>query len=44
MVKEHTPYRELGEAAYTQQQRQRAIKRLTQQAKQLGYTLTAQPV
>jgi transposase len=43
MVKDHAPYKELGEAAYTQQQRQRAVKRLKQQAKQLGYTLMAQP-
>jgi hypothetical protein len=43
MVKERRNYCELGEAAYTQQQRQRAVKRLKQQARQLGYTLTAQP-
>jgi hypothetical protein len=43
MVKERTPYHELGEVGYTKQQEARMLKRLKQQAKRLGYTLTAQP-
>jgi transposase len=42
MVRERTTYRELGETEYTQQQEQRMLKRLKQQAKRLGYTLTPQ--
>ena len=42
MVKEHVPYKEFGEAAYTQAQQARTLKRLKQQAKHLGYTLVAQ--
>ncbi len=44
MVKERKPYHELGEVGYTTQQEARMLKRLKQQAKRLGYTLTAQPV
>jgi transposase len=43
MVKDHAPYKELGEAAYTQAQQARTLKRLKQRAKQLGYTLVTQP-
>jgi len=39
MVKERVPYRDLGEDDYTKQHRDRALKRLQRQAKQLGYTL-----
>jgi len=42
MVRERTTYREVGETEYTQQQEQRMLKRLKQQAKRLGYTLTLQ--
>ncbi len=42
MVCERTTYREVGESEYTQQQEQRMLKRLKQQAKRLGYTLTLQ--
>lgn len=42
MVKDRAPYKELGEAAYTQAQQARTLKRLKQQAKHLGYTLVAQ--
>ncbi len=42
MVRERTTYREVGEPEYTQQQEQRILKRLKQQAKRLGYTLTLQ--
>jgi transposase len=43
LVKERKPYHELGEVGYTKQQEARMLKRLKQQAKRLGYTLTAQP-
>ncbi len=39
MVKERTPYRDLGEEYYTTQNQARALKRLQHQATQLGYTL-----
>jgi len=39
MVKERTPFRDLGEAYYTRQQQERTLKRLHRQAQQLGYTL-----
>jgi len=42
MVRERTTYREVGETEYTQQQEQRVLKRLKQQAKRLGYTLRLQ--
>jgi transposase len=42
MVTKREPYREAGEAAYTQQQKDRFLKRLKRQAKQLGYVLTPQ--
>ena len=42
MVRERTVYREVGEPEYTQQQEQRMLKHLKQQAKRLGYTLTPQ--
>ena len=42
MVTKREPYREAGEAAYTQQQKDRSIKRLKRQAKQLGFVLTPQ--
>jgi len=42
MVKERTPYRDLGEDYYVAQNRERALKRLQRQAKQLGYTLSEQ--
>lgn len=42
MVKERTPYRDLGEDYYVAQNRERALKRLQRQAKQLGYTVVEQ--
>jgi transposase len=42
MVTRREPYREAGETAYTQQQKDRFLKRLKRQAKQLGYVLTPQ--
>ena len=42
MVTKREPYREAGETAYTQQQKDRCVKRLKRQAKQLGYVLTPQ--
>jgi transposase len=42
MVKERTPYRDLGENYYAKQNQERALKRLQRQAKQLGYTLVEQ--
>jgi hypothetical protein len=42
MVKERTPYRDLGEDYYTKQQHERTLKRLQRQAKSLGYTLVEQ--
>ncbi len=42
MVTKREPYREAGEAAYAQQQKDRMLKRLTRQAKQLGFVLTPQ--
>lgn len=42
MVKERTPYRDLGEEYYVKQNQDRALKRLQRQAKQLGYTLVEQ--
>lgn len=42
LVKDHRPYKELGEAAYTQAQQARMLKRLKQQATHLGYTLVTQ--
>jgi transposase len=42
MVTRREPYREAGEAAYTQQQQDRFLKRLQRQAKRLGYVLTPQ--
>jgi transposase len=44
MVTKCEPYREAGEAAYTRQQKDRFVKRLKRQAKQLGYVLTPQDV
>jgi transposase len=42
MVKDHAPYKELGEVAHTKAQQVRTLKRLKQQAKHLGYALVAQ--
>jgi transposase len=42
MVTRREPYREAGETAYTQQQKDRFLKRLKRQAKQFGYVLTPQ--
>jgi len=42
MVTKREPYREVGEAAYTQQQKDKVLKRLKRQARQLGYVLTPQ--
>lgn len=42
MVTKREPYRETSEAAYAQQQQDRMLKRVTRQAKQLGFTLTPQ--
>ena len=42
MVKERTPYRDLGEEYYVKQNQERALKRLQRQAKQLGYALVEQ--
>jgi transposase len=42
MVTRREPYREAGEVAYTQQQKDRFLKRLKRHAKQLGYVLTPQ--
>ena len=42
MVTKREPYREAGEAAYAQQQKDRMLKRLTRQAKHLGFVLTPQ--
>jgi transposase len=42
MVTKREPYREAGEAAYTQQQKDRFLKRLKRQAKHFGYVLTPQ--
>lgn len=42
MVTKREPYREAGETAYTQQQKNRFLKRLKRQAKQFGYELTPQ--
>jgi transposase len=42
MVKDHTPYHDLGEDYYMKQNRERAVKRLKQQAKRLGLTVVAQ--
>jgi hypothetical protein len=44
MVKERTPYRDLGEEYYVKQNQDRAFKRLQRQAKQLGYALVEQHV
>ena len=43
MLKEHQPYRRLSATAYTEQQREREIKRLKRQAAQLGFELQPQP-
>jgi hypothetical protein len=42
MVAEREPYREAGEAAYTQQQKDWVVKRLKRQAKHVGFVLTPQ--
>jgi transposase len=42
MVTKRESYREAGEAAYTQQQQDRWLKRLKRQAKQFGYVLMPQ--
>jgi transposase len=42
MVTKREPYREAGEAAYTQQQKARQLKRLQRQAKHAGFVLTPQ--
>ncbi len=39
MVKDRTPYKELGEDYYYKQQEQRQLKRLKKQATLLGYDL-----
>jgi hypothetical protein len=44
MVTKHEPYQEAGEAAYTEQQKDRCLKRLKRQAQQLGFVLTPQDV
>jgi transposase len=43
MLKEHQPYQRLSATAYTEQQREREIKRLKRQAAQLGFELQPQP-
>jgi transposase len=44
MVKERVPFRDLGEDYYMAQNKERALKRLQRQAKQMGYTLVEQQV
>ena len=43
MLTHHQPYQPLSAHAYTEQQRQREIKRLTRQAAKLGFSLQPQP-
>jgi len=42
MVNEKTPYHDLGEDYYVKQNRERAVKRLKQHAKRLGFEVVAQ--
>jgi hypothetical protein len=43
MLKNKTPYKEIGEQGFLEQRRERTLRSLTRRAKSLGFTLTAIP-
>ncbi len=44
MLKDHTPYNDIGSEEYDKKQRERELANLKRKATQLGYTLAPQQI